>query len=215
MNDDWRLHVTLLDHEHADALAGNLAASELEHDLSTRLEDRVVISRDAAELFLYAGTREVLEGVQHLIERVASEHEWQPEFELNRWHPAAEEWEDADVPLPTTPTEQASERAELMEREREETDGDGSADFEVRIQCRSHGDAVQLAEQLESEGIPHARRWRYVIVSAPDEDSAKQLAERLLTEAPDGSEVTVEGTADAAWAGRPPNVFALFGGLGG
>jgi hypothetical protein len=215
VNDDWRLRVTLLDHEHANALAGNLAASEVERDLSTRLQDRVVISRDGAELFLYAGAREGLEGAKQLIGQLAAEHDWQPEFELTRWHPTAEEWEDADAPLPSTPDQQAAERAELMEREREEAAEQGFTDFEVRVQCQSHADALRLAEQLESEGLPHARRWRYVIVGAVDEDSARSLADRLRGEAPEGAEVTVEGSAGAALAGRPPNVFALFGGLGG
>jgi len=215
VNDDWRLRVMLRDPEHANALAGNLAASAIARDLSTRLQDRVVISRDGSELFLYAGAREGVDGAKQVIAQLAAEHDWQPEFELKRWHATSEEWEDADVPLPTTPDEQAAERAELMEREREEAAEQGRSDFEVRVQCRSHADAVHLAEQLESEGLPHARRWRYVIVGATDEDSAQSLAERLRGEAPDGSEVTVEGTAGAALAGRPSNVFALFGGLGG
>jgi hypothetical protein len=215
VNDDWRLRVTLLDHEHANALAGNLAASELERNLSARLQDRVAISRDGADLFLYAGAREGLDGAQQSIEQVAAEHDWQPQFELKRWHPTAEEWEDADAPLPSSPDEQAAERAELMEREREEVAEQGFTDFEVRVQCQSHADALRLAEQLESEGLPHARRWRYVIVGAADEDSAQSLADRLRAEAPEGAEVTVEGSAGAALAGRPPNVFALFGGLGG
>ncbi len=215
MSDDWRLHVTLRDPDHANALAANLTASEIEHDLSTQLQDRVAISRDGAELFFYAGAREPLDGAKQLIAQVAGERNWQPDFELARWHPTAEEWEDADAPLPSTPDEQAAERAELMEREREQAAAQGHADFEVRVQCRSHADAVHLAERLESEGLPHARRWRYVIVGAADEDSAQSLADRLRGEAPDGAEVTVEGSADAALAGRPPNVFALFGGLGG
>jgi hypothetical protein len=215
VNDDWRLRVTMRDPAHADTLVGGFAAGELEHDLDARLKDRVVISGDGSELFLYAGTREVLEGVQRMIEPIAAEHSWEPEFELTRWHPASEEWEDPDVPLPTTPDEQAAERAELMEREREEAQEHGFTDFEVRVECASRGDAARLAEQLEAEGMPHVRRWRYVIVGASDEDSAGELANRLRSEAPDGANVTVEGTAGAALAGRPPNRFALFGGLGG
>jgi hypothetical protein len=215
VNDDWRLRVTLLDHDHADTLAGSFAAGELESDLEARLQDRVVISGDGSELFLYAGTREALEGVQQMIEPLAAEHKWEPEFELKRWHPVSEEWEDPDLPLPTTADEQAAEHAELIEREREEAQEQGFTEYELRIECASHGDATRLAEQLESEGLPHVRRWRYVIVSASDEDSAKQLADRLTTEAPEGAQVTVEGTADATLAGRPWNRFALFGGLGG
>jgi hypothetical protein len=215
VNDDWRLRVTLLQNDDADTLAGGLAAGELEHDLTASLKDRVAVSGEGSEVFCYAGARGVLESVQTTIERLSAEQKWEPEFELKRWHPTAKEWEDPDVPMPASAGEQAAERAELMEREREEVEEHGSTVFEVRIQCRSHGDAVQLAEQLESEGLPHARRWRYVLVGAADEDSAQTLADRLRSEAPEGSEVTVEGTARAALDERPPNIFALFGGLGG
>jgi hypothetical protein len=215
VNDDWRLLVTLLDREHANALAGSLAASELEHDLSTRLQDRVVFSRDGSELFLYAGTREVLEGVRSMIERTAAERDWEPSFELKRWHPAAEAWEDPDVPLPSSPEEQAAERAELMERESEDAEEQGYTDFEVKVQCESRADAAELADRLEAEGLPHVRRYRYVVIGAQNEESAHQLADRLRGEVPEGSEITVEGTAGAAYAGQPANLFALFGGLGG
>jgi hypothetical protein len=53
--------------------------------------------------------------------------------------------------------------------------------------------------------------WR----GATDEDSAKALAERIRNEAPAGSRVKVEGTWAAAYAERPPNPFAVLGGLGG
>jgi hypothetical protein len=215
VNDDWRLRVTLLENDQANTLTGGLAAGELEHDLTTNLKDRVAVSGEGAEVFCYAGAREVLDSVRATIERLADDQKWEPEFELKRWHPAAEEWEDPDVPLPASAGEQAAERAELMEREREEAEEDCSTEFEVRVQCNSHGDAVRLAGQLDAEGLPHARRWRYVLVGAPDEDSAQALAARLRSEAPEGSEVTVEGTAGAALDERPPNIFALFGGLGG
>ena len=50
--------------------------------------------------------------------------------------------------------------------------------------------------------------------SATDEDSAKPLAERIRSEAPAGSRVKVEGTWAVAYAERPPNPFAVLGGLG-
>jgi hypothetical protein len=38
---------------------------------------------------------------------------------------------------------------------------------------------------------------------------------RLAAEAPEGSEIKAEGSGRIAWAERPPNPFAIFGGLGG
>jgi hypothetical protein len=214
MNDDWRLRVTLREHDHADRLAGGLAATEIEQGVATSLRDRVIVSRDGAELFCYAGARDQLDGAQSLITSLASEHGWDPEFELKRWHPTAEEWEDADAELPDSASGLAAERADRIEHEREHAEA-GFTDYEVRVQCASHQDASRLADQLEAEGVPHARRWRYVLVGATDEDSAAALAERLRGEAPEGAEVTVEGTAGAALAGRPANPFAFLGGLAG
>ncbi len=44
--------------------------------------------------FLYSGTREQLEGAQHLIGALAHQHGWVVTVDLKRWHPAAEDWED-------------------------------------------------------------------------------------------------------------------------
>lgn len=51
-------------------------------------------------------------------------------------------------------------------------------------------------------------------MGATDEDNAKALAERVRGEAPEGSRVSVEGTWAKAYAERPPNPFAVLGGLG-
>lgn len=77
----------------------------------------------------------------------------------------------------------------------------------------SRHDAVHFSEQLNTEGLPAVRRWKYLLVGATDEDSAKALAERIRGEAPLGSRVNVEGTLAAIYAERP-NPFAVLNGLG-
>ena len=79
----------------------------------------------------------------------------------------------------------------------------------------SRHDAVRFSEQLRKEGLPAVHRWKFLLVGATDEDMAKALAERLEDEAPAGSRVRVEGTWATAYAERPPNPFAVLGGLGG
>jgi hypothetical protein len=74
---------------------------------------------------------------------------------------------------------------------------------------------VCFSEQLREEGLPAVHRWRYLPVGATDEDNAKALAERIRDAAPAGSRVAAEGTWAAAYAERPPNPFAVLGGLGG
>jgi hypothetical protein len=214
MNDDWRLQVDLREEGHANALTERLEAQQLEHDLSTEFHDRVIVSRDGARVFLYAGTRQQAEKAREAIEADAHLHGWQLEVDFRHWHPIAEEWEDPDKPLPGDDAARLAERRELMAREREETARTGHPEFEVRADLPSHHDALALVEQLRNEGIPTVHRWRYLLVGATDEDSAEALAERIRSEAPAGSRVKVEGTWAAAYAERPPNPFAVLGGLG-
>ena len=52
-------------------------------------------------------------------------------------------------------------------------------------------------------------------LGVPDEDSGKELVERIQEHAPPGSQVALEGTWAAAYAEREPNPFAVLGGMGG
>jgi hypothetical protein len=214
MNDDWRLQVDLDDPNSFTPLVERLEARELEHDLEEAFHDRVIVSRNDDLLFLYAGTREQAERARTLLEALDLEHDWKLTIDLKRWHPAAEEWRDPDEPLPDDEPERETERKRLMAAERRQAEAAGRFEFEVRIDLPSRHEAVRLAERLEAEGLPVARRWSFVLVGAYDEDEAKTLAERLRGEAPTGSEVAAEGTWGVAYPERPPNPFAVFGGLG-
>jgi hypothetical protein len=215
MNDDWRLQVDFQEEQHVRSLLERLDARELEHDLSDAFHDRVIVSRDGDLVFLYAGTREQAESAGKLVDKLAAEHGWNVDAELTHWHPTAEEWEDPDLPLPDGDAAKAAEHAALIATERRETQERGHPEYEVRIDLPSHHDAVRFEEQLRSEGLPAVQRGRYLLVGATDEDQAKTLAERIEAEAPADSDVRAEGTWQAAYAERPPNPFAIFGGLGG
>jgi len=215
MSDDWRLHADLHEKHNAVELRGYLEAEKLEHELDEAFHERVAMTYDDAEVFCYAGSREQAERAEQLIRSLAAEHGWQIDTDIKRWHPVAEEWEDPDKALPSTDTEREGEHDELIEREREEEQATGHPDFEVRVQCRSHHDAVAIAERLEAEGIPSLRRWHYLLIGATDEDTANALADRIRAEAPEGSEVTALGTLHEVRAVAPANPFAIFGGLGG
>jgi hypothetical protein len=219
MDDDWRLRVDLHEGERASEMADRLDAFDREHGLETSFVDRVVVSRDGAEIFCYAATREQTEAAEQAIRSLAAEHRWAVDTELKHWHPTAEEWEDPDKPLPRTDAERAAERAELMEEERQESKEQGYPDYEVRVKCGSHADARRLAEKLRQEGIPSVHRWQFVVIGAADEDDANALAERIRSEAPPGSTVTAEGSVAEADADAPHPKFRAFsvflGGLGG
>ena len=215
MNDDWRLQVDLHEEGHARALTEHLDAQQLQHDLSEAFHDRVAVSRDGARVFLYAGSRDQAERGRDVVEAEAQQHGWTAEVDLRHWHPTAEEWEDPDAPLPENDAARLAEHEVLIAREREETASTGRPEFEVRVDLPSRHDAVRFSEQLRQEGLPAVHRWKFLLVGATDEDMAKALAERIQDEAPAGSQVRVEGTWAAAYAERPSNPFAVFGGLGG
>jgi hypothetical protein len=215
MSDDWRLQIDLHEQDRASSLTERLDAHQLQHDLSEAFHDRVIATQDGARVFLYAGNREQAEKARDAIEADARQHGWTVDVDFRRWHPAAEEWEDPDKPLPADDAARHVEREALMAREREETEKRGYPEFEVRADLPSHHEAVRLAEQLRKEGIPLVHRWRYLLVGAADEDSAKALANRIRDEAPADSRVRVEGTWAAVYGGRPRNPFAVLGGLGG
>jgi hypothetical protein len=219
MAEDWRLRVEFEEEAGARALTDRLEARDLEHDLKTSFHDRVVVSRDGPVVFCYANSRDQAEAVKRTIETLKDQHGWRLNTELERWHPVSERWEPPDEKLPDTESTREEEHRELIASEDEESRQQGFPMFEVRVRCESHRDAESLARRLESEGIPTAHRWQFVVVGADDEDAANQLAERIRREAPPGSSVTAEGSVaevaqDAPYA-TSFSPFAIFGGLGG
>jgi hypothetical protein len=216
MSEDWRLHVGLVDKGAARALTERLEAEQLGEGLQTAFGDQLIVSGDGADVFCYAGERAQAEMAANKIRAIATEHGWDVQLELRRWHPDAEEWEDADKPLPSTDSERAAEHAQRVAKEREESAERGYAEYEVKVHCSSHRDTVNLAHRLHDEGLPIVRRWKYLLVGASDEDAANALAERLRAEAPTGATVTAEVSQRAAWDDDPSRgSFAMFGGLGG
>jgi hypothetical protein len=215
VNDDWRLQIDLHEERHAHALTERLDAEQLEHDLSASFHDRVIVSRDTARVFLYAGTREQAERARSAVEADAQKHGWTVDVEFRHWHPTAEDWEDPDKPLPEDDAARLAEHEALIAHERKETTKTGHPELEVRVDLPTRHDAVRLSEQLRKEGLPAVHRWKFLLVGATDEDMAKELADRIRGEAPPGSQIKVEGTWAAAYAERPPNPFAVLGGLGG
>ncbi len=215
MNDDWRVRIDIHDEGVARWLADQLNADELEHDLDAAFHDRVVLSVDGPMVFAYAGSRAQAERVADLVQRLAKEQEKTITTQIAQWHPVSEEWESPDEPQPATAADAAEEREERVEDEREESAEQGYPDFEVRVQCRSRHDASELSHRLDRENIAHVHRWSYLLIGATDEDSAQALAERLRSEAPEGSEVLVEQNRRVVYEHRPFNPFIYLGGLGG
>jgi hypothetical protein len=208
MAEDWRVRVAMEGEGHMPWSPDRLASRELAGDVGDELGDRVAVSRDGGELFLYADSEAAARAAEQVVRADLDEHGWKATVELTRWHDDADRWEPADAPLPTTDAERAAEHEELIQSEDQETAAAGEATWEARVELPDRGAARELTERLEAEGLRPVRRWRYVFVGAADEDAANAMAERLRGEAPAGSEVTAEATFQSIERNNP---FAIFG----
>ncbi len=215
MNDDWRVEIVAADPGQALLLVEGLGGGSPGHTLGAAFHDKVIVSREEDHVFLYAETRGQAEAARGAAARIAAENDWDMDSSLSHWHPESDRWEGPDKPLPETDAARAAEHQELVAAERREVEEGAPPQWEVRVDLPSHGDAGRFEERLRAEGVPSVRRWKYLVVGAADEDTARRLAAQLEEEAPPGSEVTVEGGAEAVYDERPPNPFAIFGGLGG
>ena len=214
MNDDWRVQVICPTTAVAANLSELLHAGDFEHSLEDAAGERVVVSLDGSELFLYAGTRTQAERATEAVRSLAATSGAIVRTELRRWHPVSEEWIDADLPLPDSERAVAAEHAELIEEEDEEQSHLKYAQWEVRVSTHSARETTALAHSLRQEGIPCLRRWHFLLIGAADEDAAKALSERVRALAPADVTINVEGSYDEALS-ENPNPFAIFGGLGG
>ncbi|HEX2044172.1 MAG TPA: hypothetical protein VHF23_00940 [Gaiellaceae bacterium] len=215
MADDWRLTVDFDDEGDGTQLLERLAAFRLEAEERGRLGERVVVSRDAARVFLYADTEKAAREVEAVVRRELAGREGKARVAFERWHPAEQSWQDAAVPLPQTPEDVEAERARQQEREAAESRERGYAEWEVRVELESREDGEVLADRLEREGTPVVRRSTFLLVGAANEDEAVALADRLRGELPPGARVEVEPGGGMVWEVMPQNPFAVFGGLGG
>jgi hypothetical protein len=192
--DDWRIRIELKE-EHAggflNRLGGGLGSRA--RDLAKELEaDKLAVSRDDDTLFVYAASREQARQAQKIIEAELEEAGIEPHtVELEHWLTDQERWDDE-------PKHETWEDEVLEE---------GYSPWEARVELASHEDAEKLADELEQEGLPVARRWRYLVVGASSEEEAQALAKRLHG--------TVEAGGEVVYEAMPHNPFAIFGGLGG
>jgi hypothetical protein len=212
VNDDLRLTVSFREEREAGELLDELR--ELEVEGRGAFDERVIVSRDGSSVYVYGDSEERLEAARELLDAAMRERSLGGMVRMTRWHPVEQSWEDAELPLPRTPAEQEAERRVRLERETEESLESGYAEWEVRIELPAHDQTVRLADQLEAEGIPVVRRWKFLLVGAANEDDARALAERLRAEAPAGADVHVEPGGEMVWEVAPRNPFAIFGGLG-
>lgn len=185
-SDDWRIHIELEQDgdqgaDFFERLSGGFGgeAAELAKALSG---DRLAVSRDEREIFVYASSKAQAGRAYEVIEAELRRHGFEATVSrVEHWLESEERWDSE--PKGETWEEEAAEH--------------GWAPWEVRVGCNSHREAIALAERLEREGYRPIRRWRYLIVGAETRKDAEALANRVHGEVEPGGDVAWEEAADA------------------
>ena len=206
-DEDWRVEAELDDEEQGYSLSERLRALDLDDEARSRLGERVVVSRDGSQVFLYAANEAQAREAERVIRDLVADDNLSAEISTSRWHPVEQTWKDASIPLPTSPESIEGERARREDADEEEAERTGAWNWHLRVELPHRGDAVDLAGSLESEGLRVHRRWRYVTVDLATEEAARELADRLADTVPDGAELIVET--------KPPDpIFVFLGSRG-
>jgi hypothetical protein len=208
---DWRVTVRLHAGHQAGQAVEHLSTHQVEKDVQEGLGRRVMVGTDGGDdLFLYAHSHDGAAAAQQSVSDLLAGHGIAADYAIERWHPVAEEWAPADVPLPSTPAEVHAEHERLDAEETSESKTAGIALFEVRVQLPSHRESVELAAKLAGEGYSVVRRWRFLVVGANNEDQAAQFATAIRREAPAGAVISTEEVGPD----RPYTVFEVLAGEG-
>ena len=193
-DDEWRVEVDLDDEEHGFALSERIRALDLDEEAQKRLGGSVTVTRDGPRMFLYATSAEAVREAERVARELLEAEDVSGTARVTRWHPDAEEWLDASVPLPQTEEQREAERRRHEAAETAEAAEEGEWDYQVHVDPPGHRAAVELEEKLKAEGLPASRRWKHVTIGAPTDEQAEEIAAKVRTMAPEGTEVTIGAT---------------------
>jgi hypothetical protein len=193
--DEWRVEVVLDEEQQGESIMDGLHELDLDDESRKLLGGSVIVTRDGRFVFLYAWHEESAQEAERIVKRIMEDRNLIGEVRLMRWHPIADEWKDAEEPLPE---DEAARAEEMREAEAEgwREKGYGEFPWEVVIELPHVRDGHDLAKQLRLEGLSVKRRFRYLLVGAVSEDDAIELGTRLKDEVPEGARVGVRGNPD-------------------
>jgi hypothetical protein len=191
-HDDWRLRIEL--GEQAEGFLERLTwgLSSRAAVLADELKDhRLAATHEGDVIYVYADSALQAQQARRVVEvELADDHLENVSIRLEHWLPDGDRWDD-QPPQPTV---------------EEEVTAKGYSPWEVRVERPTHAEAEALADELEAEGRPVVRRWRYVIVGAESEEGARELARRLHGD--------VEAGGELVWEVENSGPFATFGHIG-
>jgi hypothetical protein len=193
-NDEWRVEVDLDDEEHGFTLGERIRGLDLDEDAQERLGGTVTVTHDGPRLFLYATSEAAAREAERVARDLLNAEDLTGTVRVTRWHPDAEEWLDASVPLPQSEEQREAERRRHETAEVAEAAEEGEWDYEVHVDPPGHREAVELEEKLKAEGLPMRRRWKHIRIGAPTEERAEEIAAKVQAIAPEGTEVTIGAT---------------------
>ncbi len=151
-SDDWRIRIELPAEEQAHGLLGRLhgGVSSRSERLAQELKGRrLAVSRDESTVFVYAESRAQAEQALAVVESELAEEQIEPVAKrIEQWLADEDRWDD-EPPGETWEEEQIEQ---------------GFAPWEVRVECKSHAEATELADRLEAEGRAVVRRYNFIVV---------------------------------------------------
>lgn len=206
--DEWRVEVELEEEHHGLSLGERLRSHDLDDEARERLGPGVIVTKDGPHVFVYATSEAQAREAERVVRELLEADDRTATITVTRWHPDEEAWTDASIPLPTTEADRAAERARLEEAEEREAALEGSYDWEVHIDLPDRGDAVALERELAGKGLDVHRRWKYVVVGAPTEERANELAAELGDRLPEDASLWVQPNPEDLPGGAR---FAFFG----
>jgi hypothetical protein len=193
-NDERRVEVDLDDEEYGFEFAERIRALDLDEEARKRLGGNVTVTRAGSRMFLYATSEEAAREAERVARELLEAEDVSGSVRVTRWHPDAEEWLDASVPLPQTEDQREAERRRHEAAEVAEVAEEGVWDYEVHVDPPGHREAVELEEKLKAEGLPVSRRWKHLTIGAPTDERAEEIAAKVRATAPEGTEVTIGAT---------------------
>jgi hypothetical protein len=208
MSDEWRVEVHLEDEGHGLTLGDRLRSLDLDNEARKRLGERVVVTRDGPRMFLYTGSEETAREAERVARELAEADELDARTRITRWHPDEEEWVDPSAPMPETEAQRAAEHHKHEADEEREAAATGYNEWELRVDLDSLSETRELSSRLSQKGIGHHRRWRHLLIPAPTEESAAELADRVREVAPSEPEIHVEPAPGSI----PHPAFVVIGG---
>jgi hypothetical protein len=192
MADEWRVEIELDDERHGLSLGERLRSAALDDEARQRLGGRAIVTRDGSRVFVYTASEEGAKEAERVLRELVEESEASAEIWVSRWHPDAEVWKDASEPMPDSEADRVAEYRGREAAALEEAERTGEMPYAVRVDMPSMAQAQELVESARKWGHAVERRWRHVMIGAPTEERAGEIADALRPHLPEDAEIEIE-----------------------